>query len=189
MEQISFKLRSPFLIISALLLALGVLSCENKIDSIPKSELLNLPTVSARDFMTVVMDSGKMQLVMSAPLIEKYDKAEFPYSEFRMGIKVVFHDGKKVPVGSVTSKYAKYTSPNNLWELRDSVIVLNESGDKLETEVLFWNQESDKIYTDRFVKITNTDQTIQGFGFESDSHLQHRKIRKVSAIIYFSDEE
>ena len=96
---------------------------------------------------------------------------------------------KKDPCGSVTSKYAKYTKTDNLWELRDSVVVINENNDKLETEVLFWNQEKDLIYTDRFVKITNEDQIIQGFGFESDSHLKKRRIKKVSATIYFNDEE
>ena len=84
------------------------------------------------------------------------------------GIKVVFYDGKKDPVGSVTAKYAKYTKSSNLWELRDSVVVVNERNDKLETEVLFWDQEKDLIYTDRFVKITNEDQIIHGNRFESD---------------------
>jgi hypothetical protein len=69
------------------------------------------------------------------------------------------------------------------------VIVINESGDKLETEVLNWSQEKDLIYTDRYVKITNEDQVIHGFGFESDSHLNNRKIKKVQATIYFNDEE
>jgi LPS export ABC transporter protein LptC len=126
---------------------------------------------------------------MSSPLMEKYDNTDFPYSEFKSGIKANFYSGQKEPVGSVTSKYAKFTNSNNTWELKDSVVVINESGDKLETEVLNWDQEKDLIYTDRFVKITNEDQIIQGFGFESDSHLQNRKIKKVSAIIYFKDEE
>jgi LPS export ABC transporter protein LptC len=165
------------------------MSCENKIGLIPKSDLLTLPSLTVKDFKTVFTDSGKLQLVMSSPLMEKYDNTDFPYSEFKSGINAVFYSGQKEPVGSVTAKYAKFTNSNNTWELKDSVVVINESGDKLETEVLNWDQEKDLIYTDRFVKITNEDQIIQGFGFESDSHLQNRKIKKVSAIIYFKDEE
>ncbi len=41
----------------------------------------------------------------------------------------------------------------------------------------------DLIYTDRFVKITSTDQIIQGFGFESDARLTKQKIKKVTATI------
>ena len=76
-----------------------------------------------------------------------------------------------------------------MWELKDSVVVLNESNDKLETEVLYWNQENNLIYTDRFVKITNEDQITQGFGFESDPQGIKRRIKKISAIIYLKDEE
>jgi LPS export ABC transporter protein LptC len=170
------------------IIAFIVLSCENKTDLIPKSDFLTLPSITDKDLVTVFDDSGKVELLLSSPLLEQYDNKDNSYTEFRSGMKVIFHDGKKEPVGSVTSKYAKYTKANNLWELRDSVIVINEKNDKLETEVLFWNQQSDLIYTDRFVKITNQEEIIQGFGFESDSRLRKRKIKKVNAIIYLKDE-
>jgi LPS export ABC transporter protein LptC len=165
-----------------------LLSCENKIPVIPKSDFLSLPTLTARGFRTVSTDSGRIQLVITSSLLEKYDKTDPPYAEFPTGIRVDFYNGKEKPVGTVTSKYAKCTS-NNLWELRDSVVVVNENNERLETELLFWNQEKDKIYTDRFVKITNEDVISQGIGFESDSHLSRRKILKVTADIYLKDEE
>ena len=169
-------------------LALAV-SCENKIDFIPKSDLLTLPSLSVKDFQTVYTDSGRLELVMSAPLMEEYSNNETPYYEFRSGIKVIFYDGRQDPAGSVRAKYAKFTKPSHLWELRDSVVVINEGNDKLETEVLFWDDQKDLIYSDRFVKITNEDQIVMGTGFESDPHLNKRKIKKVSATIYLRDEE
>lgn len=187
--QISLiKIRLTFYF-TAIVIAVLMLSCENKIDLIPKSDLLTLPSLSSKEIVTVFSDSGLVQLILTTPLIEQYDNNDSPYSEFTSGIKVVFYNGQKEPVGSVTSKYGKYTNNDKLWELKDSVVVINESNDMLETELLFWDQEKDLIYTDRFVKITNEDQTIQGFGFESDSHLNNRKIKKVSATIYFKDEE
>jgi LPS export ABC transporter protein LptC len=179
----SFFLASIIVIISML----GI-SCENKIPVIPKSDLLTLPSLTARNFTTVVNDSGKIQLEMSSPLVEKYEKTDPPYAEFRSGITVVVYNGKETPQANITSKYAKCTN-NNLWELRDSVVIINDKGEKLETEVLYWNQEKDLIYTDRFVKMTSEDQITQGIGFESDSHLTRRKILKVSATISLSDEE
>jgi len=68
------------------------------------------------------------------------------------------------------------------------VVVVNETNDKLETEQLFWDQEKDIIYTERFVKITNEDQTVIGTGFESDPRLNRRKIKDVTATIYLRDE-
>jgi LPS export ABC transporter protein LptC len=170
------------------IMAILVISCENKIDLIPKSDLLTLPSLTDKNFETFYTDSGKLQLKMTSPLLEQYDNKEAPYTEFKSGINVIFYDGKPDPVASVTAKYAKYTKTNNMWELKDSVVVINESQDKLETEVLYWSQEKDLIYTDRFVKITNQEQIIQGFGFESDPRLVKRRIKKVNAIIYLKDE-
>jgi len=183
------KFRSVLLSLVIVLLSVMVLSCENKINLIPKSDLLIMPSLTVRDFETVYADSGKLQLVLSSRLMEQYNNNESPYSEFRSGIKALSYDGRKDPVASVSAKYAKYTKTNNLWELRDSVVVINEGNDKLETEVLFWDQQKNLIYSDRFVKITNVDQIVMGTGFESDPRLVKRRIKKVSATIYLKDEE
>ena len=175
--------------ISCVLLALFLLSCERKIDTIKKDEVLLLPSVTAKNSTTVFTDSGKVQLVMSFAIMESYTNIEQPYSEFRSGIKVFFYDGHQEYVATVFSKYAKYIDKKKLWELKDSVVVVNESNDKLETEQLFWDQEKDLIYTDRFIKITNEDQTVMGTGFESDHRLTRRKIKNVTATIYLKEEE
>ena len=174
-------------IFALIILSMIVISCENKIPVIPKSDLLTLPSLTGKGIYTVMTDSGQIQLKMSTPLVEKYDKADHPYSEFRLGIKVVLFNKQDDSV-IVTAKYAKCTD-NNLWELRDSVVVINENNEKLETEILFWNQDKDLIYTDRFVKMTSEDQVMQGIGFESDSHLNKRKILKPTAEIYFNQDE
>jgi LPS export ABC transporter protein LptC len=187
MKLLSSKFRFYSAIIALIVLNMIILSCEPKIPVLPKSDLLTLPSLTVKDFKTVLSDSGRIQLIMSSRLVEKYDKADPPYAEFKSGIKVVLFNSLKDSV-RVTAKYAKCTN-NNLWELRDSVVVINESNEKLETEVLFWNQEKDHIYTDRFVKMTSEDEVSQGIGFESDSHLTKRRIFKVTAIIYLKDEK
>jgi LPS export ABC transporter protein LptC len=187
MKNPSSKLRIYSAITALYILSMIILSCQNKISVIPKSDLLTLPSLTVRDFKTVLSDSGRIQLIMSSSLVEKYDKVDPEYAEFRTGIKVVLFNIKQDSV-LVTAKYAKCTN-NNLWELRDSVVVINENNEKLETELLFWNQEKDLIYTDRFVKMTSEDEVTQGIGFESDSHLTKRRIFKVTAIIYLKDEK
>lgn len=171
------------------IIAIILLSCENKIGSIPKSDLLSLPALTAKVFETEFNDSGRLQVKMSAPLMQKYEPKDNPYTEFTSGIKVVFWDGKNVPQGYVTAKYAKYTDTNTLWELKDSVVLINENNDKLETELLYWNQQKDRIYTDRFVRISNQDQITMGTGLESDSKMTVVKIKKVSAEIPLKDEK
>lgn len=181
--------RNTSLVAIIILIAGAMISCDKSIDFVPKTDLTKIPSGTAKDFETVFSDSGKIQLIMTAPILEQYDNVEVPFTEFNAGIKILFYDGNKESIGSVTSKYARFTESKNLWELRDSVIVVNENDEKLETELLFWNQQKDLIYTDRFVKISTKDQISRGTGFESDSRLNKRRIRKVSATIYLNDEE
>lgn len=190
MSSIDFDNTFNLLFLSVLLIVSVILSsCERKIDTIKKDDVLQLPSLTAKNSTTVFTDSGKVQLIMAFDIMESYSNVEQPYSEFRSGIKVTFYDGHDEPVGTAFSKYAKYTDKKKLWELKDSVVVINESNDKLETEQLFWDQEKDLIYTDRFIKITSEDQTIMGTGFESDHSLTRRKIKNVTATIYLNEGE
>lgn len=178
------------LLISAVIfLSVMFSACERKLDIIKNADVLLLPSVTAKNSTTIFTDSGKVQLIMSFEIMESYDNVEQPYSEFKSGIRVSFFEGNDTPAGTVFSKYAKYIEKKKLWELKDSVVVVNESNEKLETEQLFWDQEKDLIYTSRFITITSEDQTVMGTGFESDHRLTRRKIKNVKATIYLKEEE
>jgi len=174
---------------SLIIIALSVVSCEKKSITYDKIDILTLPSLTARDFTTTYTDSGNIQLVLTAPLMETYDRDDTPFSEFMRGLDVFFHDVHDVPVASFTAKYAKYVDDKKLWELKDSVVAVNEAGERLETELLYWDQKKALIYTDRFVKITTEDQIIQGYGLESDPKLSKRRIKNLSAIIYIEEQE
>jgi LPS export ABC transporter protein LptC len=164
-------------------------SCDKKIDTIRKSDIESLPTLTVREFTTTVTDSATRQMVMSSPLMERYTNRKDPYSEFRFGIKVVFYDGRKDPVGTLTSKYARYAEDKKLWELKDSVIAVNEKNEVMETELLYWDQNKELVYTDRFVRMTSEDQIVMGTGFQSDPRFIDWHIRNVSASFYIKDEK
>lgn len=181
------KLRLCTLLI-AISIVMALQSCNKSIDTVKDFEILSLPSQTGIDVHTVLTDSGLVNLVLSTPIIETYSNANPPYSEFTKGIRVDFYDGKKEPIAYVTSNYAKYFENKKLWELSDSVVVMNESGSKLETEQLFWDQERDRIYSERMVKVTGEDKIHIGTGFESDSRLTTIRIKKYSAIIYIDNE-
>ncbi len=187
MKHTKFKYRCK-IFIPVILVFLLLVSCEKKIDVIKNADILTFPSVTGKNIETVFTDSGKVQLILSAPLIETYSNRDEPYSEFRFGLSIAFYEGHKDPIASATAKYARYTDKKKLWELKDSVVVINEANEKLETEQLFWDEDKDLIFTDRFVKITREDQTIMGTGFESDSRLSSPEIKKVTATILLHDE-
>ena len=164
-------------------------SCEKKKEVISDLQIKDLPALSARDYQTMYSDSGKVTLVMRSPLINRFTGEPDPHTEFPEGLSVQFYDKKSVPQASITSHYARYSDKDEVWELRDSVVAVNENGDILETELLYWSQTKESVWSDRFVKITGKDQIIMGTGFESDPRLTKWKIKNVSATIYIEDEQ
>jgi LPS export ABC transporter protein LptC len=160
-----------------------LLSCtDNKIGVTKVPDIQNLPTLTGKYIETIYTDSAKLQIIMSAPLIERYTTIPPAYSEFMNGMKILFYEGKAEPVATLSAKYAKFYEEKNLWEFRDSVIA--ESDKKLETELLYWDRVKDLVYTERFVKITTGDETVMGTGFESNSRFDTYTIKNISATIY-----
>ena len=188
MKQICVITNFCRLVSSVFILIFVSLSCKTG-NKIQEFDISNLPALTVKYDTTVYFDSGRVVLRMTFPIMEQYDNPANPYYEFNMGLYVDFFDSDNKPSGSISSKYAKNTQNPNLWELRDSVVVINENQEKLETESLFWDQTKDLIYTDKFVKFTSEDQIITGTSFESDTHLKKRIIRGASATIYINEEE
>lgn len=159
------------------------ISCtDNKIEIVRDTNIQNLPTQTGIDIETVYSDSGMLQIIMSTPLIERYTTMDPPYSEFKNGIKLFFYEGKEEPEATLSAKYAKFHEDKKLWELRDSVVAVSDR--KLETELLYWDQVKDLVYTERFVKITSEDETVMGTGFESNSRFDSYTIKNTSMTIY-----
>ena len=178
-------------IISAVLLTgtVFLLSCEKKREVLKELTIKELPSLSARNIETMYSDSGKVTLVVRSPLINQYTGGDEPHTLFPEGLTVLFYDKKTEPQASISSKYARYTEKDKLWELRDSVVAVNTEGDILETELLFWSEPRESVWSDRFVRITGKDQIIMGTGFESDPRLTKWKIKNVSATIYIDNEQ
>ncbi|MCU0366130.1 MAG: LPS export ABC transporter periplasmic protein LptC [Bacteroidales bacterium] len=178
-------------IIAAVLLTgtVFLLSCEKKREVLKELTIKELPSLSARNIETMYSDSGKVTLVVRSPLINQYTGGDEPHTLFPEGITVLFYDKKTEPQASISSKYARYTEKDKLWELRDSVVAVNTEGDILETELLFWSEPRESVWSDRFVRITGKDQIIMGTGFESDPRLTKWKIKNVSATIYIDNEQ
>ncbi len=164
-------------------------SCEKRDIVVRDLQIKDLPSLSARDVETMYSDSGRVTLLVRTPLIQQFKSEENPYTLFPEGITVLFFEKQSEPQGSINSKYARYTEKDEVWELRDSVVAINTEGDILETELLFWSEPRERIWSDRFVRFTHNDQIIMGTGFESDTRFTKWSIRNVTGTIYIKDEQ
>lgn len=182
--------RYLFIVPAALISGITLLSsCEKKQVVVNDLQIKEMPSLSGRNVETMYSDSGKVTLVVRTPLIQQFTAKEDPHTLFPEGLTVLFYDKKTKPQASITAHYARYTEKDEQWELRDSVVAVNTEGDILETELLYWSEPRDRVWSDRFVRFTLKDKIIMGTGFESDSRLTNGTIKNVSGTIYVNDEQ
>lgn len=158
-------------------------------ETVPDLDINIVPSLTVKKFETITTDSGKLQLIMKSPLMNRYTRVSEKYNEFPKGIEVLFYDKRKTPAATISSKYAKYYDARKMWELRYDVRAVNERNEVLETELLYWEEEKGLVRTDLFVRITGQDRIITGTGFESDSRFTKWEIRNGNAIIYLKDDQ
>lgn len=163
-------------------------SCKDDIDVVNKTVKKDSPTITVRDFVSTYTDSALIEMKMEAPLMLHYGKMKEVYSDFPEGIIVWFYDANNEPNGHLSAKHGRYFDNTELWEVRDSVVAVNENNEMLETELLYWDNAKDIIYTDKFVRITQEDKIIRGYGMESDPKFMKWTIKKVTATFYLDDE-
>ena len=169
-------------------------SCKNDIETINAlSNELNLPDQSGKNFEVQYTDSGKLQVIFRAPLVEHYISRddEGSYYEFSRGIEIQFFDQDEILESVVTARHGLYYEDKNLGIARDSVVGRNlKTGEQLNTEELFWDREHQTIYSNVFTKISNEDGVFYGEkGFESDQNFDNYKLIGSSGTVRVRDEE
>ena len=70
-----------------------------------------------------------------------------------------------------------------LWEAKGNVRGSNADGNQLETEQLFWNQKSKRVYSNVDSKITQKGDVIYADGFESNERFDDFVLRKVKGKV------
>lgn len=140
---------------------------------------INRPSLSAKNYHTIVTDSGFYKYDFETPELEQYENVEDPYIFFPQGLTFKMYGQKGTVVTScVKCNNAYYYKERNLWELNNDVEAITEKGERLNCEQLFWNTKEHVIYSDKFVKITTQNQVITGVGFESDEKLSKYEIKR-----------
>lgn len=172
-----------------LLTAALLYGCENNIEKIkPFNSYDNLPVVEATNFETFFTDSGKVRFSLKTPLLLRFEPEGKPYLEFPKGIELIKYDDNNKIISSITANYAKQFVEDKKWEAKNNVIATNIKGDTLKTEHLIWEENTEKIYTEEYVKIIRTDQIITGIGFQSDQSLENWRIKNPKGTIYISQD-
>ncbi len=134
-------------------------------------------------------DSARLKATITAPLMERYPQLSEPYLEMTEGLTAQFYDDQGNVSSNLSANYGKHYERKELIELRNNVHVKNKIGEELESEELFWDQKTKRIFTEKFVKITRNDELIYGEGFESNERFTKYKILKPSGRVKIKEQE
>lgn len=173
-----------------MLIVFGILySCENDVKQAESlSNNIKSPISKGKNVTLLYSEKADVKIKITAPLMEEYG-AENKYIEMNEGIKVLFYDSLLNITSTLTANYAIHRVTKKVMEAKDDVVVVNDKGEMLNTEHLLWYEDSSKIYTDEFVKITTHDEIIMGTGMEANQDFSKWKIHNISGTINIKEEK
>ena len=146
-----------------------------------------VPVLDVDSVTTLISDSGVVRYRISSPRWQIYDKTEPSYGEFVQGIYLEEFDETLRVQASLRSDYAKYLDKEERWELNGRVHALNEQGETFDTEMLIWDQKTERVFSDSAITITRDSSIIQGVGFESNQTMTNYTILNPTG--YFTVDE
>ena len=155
-----------------------LVSCDSKTSVANDDGVRNMMTQQSEDLTVILSRNGNLTYRFTTPLLERYEYALEPYTEFRKGIHIeTYNDSTHQVESSLTANYAILLEKQQLWEAKGNVRGHNAGGNQLETEQLFWNQKSKLVYSNVDSKITQNTDVVYGDGFESDERFEEFVVR------------
>ena len=150
----------------------------------------NAPSMHMENNEILYSDSAIVRFKLTSPLMLQYDQdPKDQYLEFPNGIHIERYDSNMEIITKITADYARQFTKDQRWLARNNVVVVNNVGDTLKTEELYWDQKYENIYTDKFVTIVRQDRIINGIGMKSDQAINNWVINNISGIMYLQVEE
>jgi LPS export ABC transporter protein LptC len=155
-----------------------VCSCENDMATVKNLGKKKIGIEEAINVETLLSQEGKMKAKLNAPFMLRY-QLDTPKTEFPKTIQVVFYGDQLKIESKLFAKYAIYRENENKVFLKDSIIVFNLKGDTLRTNELYWDQQSEKFYTDKKVIISSPNRKLYGTGMVADQNFKKFTIKEI----------
>jgi LPS export ABC transporter protein LptC len=141
----------------------------------------------AKNVEILYSDSARIRVRITGPTMLNYVDRREPRQEFPDGVVVDFFGPNEAIDAQLTAKYGIRYQVDGMVTVRDSVVWKNFEDKKLETQELHWDERRKKIYTNKFVIITQPDEIIYGHGFEANQDLSEAQIQAIEGRIKVED--
>lgn len=164
-----------------------ILSCENDTKKINDWTTNKTMKEEATDVVSYISDHGIMKAKLTAPFMNRVLE-DTVYIEFPKSLHIDFYDSSQHIETTLDARYGKYFESLNKAYLRDSVVVINVSGDTLKSPDLWWDQNKRMFYSDKVAQYNTKDKHIYGGkGLEATQDLKSVIFKDATGTLQVSD--
>lgn len=170
-----------------LLIVLSIVLFSCRTFDTPTFEIYKGPENITENISAIYTDSARVKAHIQSPVQQTLinDDTEYP-----KGLDVKFYDDEEALENTLICNYAIKTSKTGVWKITGNVEVVNiKKQEKLNTEELYWDENGDRIWTDKYVIIETKDQTIEGTGLESNQNFSEYEILNPTGTFDISGEK
>ena len=165
------------MIATASAVAFVVFSCKGKLGEADSLNIKEVPVQTVDNMFIVQTKNGRIQMRSEAPLMERYERDTLSYEFFPKGFFVYgYTDDEDLETEIIAdmARHLKYKDGREIWEAFGNVVVRNlMKQEVMETDTLYWDQKTERIYTHCYVRMYSPDGFMQGYGMESDQRARN----------------
>ena len=130
-------------------------------------------------------ERGKLIQALEANRLERWDNPEgegksnqknAPLWQVSEGFTLFIGGNRDRHAATLKADRGTYNDQAGRLEAWDNVVLVNNQGERLETEHLVWSHDSDLVYTTRPVSIETAQGLLRGRGLRSDSRFERYEI-------------
>jgi LPS export ABC transporter protein LptC len=185
-----FQLQITRIIFPGVLFLLVLAACRNDPKEIDK--LVGKGSMQedkAYDVTILYSESGHTKARLYSKEFVRNEVAKPPFVDMKKGLKVEFFDDSLRVNSILTARYARWYEKQGNILIRDSIVVVNKKGEKLNTEELVWHQGIRRFYTEKFVRITTPTQVMFGDGLEANEDFTWYEIKNPKGVVRVNKSE
>lgn len=174
----------------AVVVLIFLTSCQEKQFNAPAIECRDsLAVMSTYGVSTLISDSGRISYKIDAEEWFVFDKRQPSYWAFEKGVYLEKYDHELNIEATIQCDTAYYYSEQKLWKLIGNVDIRNPKDERFFTDLMYWDQEKELIYSDAYIKIEQEDQVTEGVGFSSNQSMTVWEIKNTKGIYAIKEEE
>lgn len=159
------------------------MGCVNDIKKVESLSRKSIGIEVARDINSYYYGpKGQLKGHLTSPILYHY-LVDTPYTIMNQGLRVEFYNDSMQVSSVLTARIGKYYENTSDILVQDSVVLINNKGERLDCQELHWDPRKQQFYTDKPVRITTPSEIIYGQNLTAPEDFSWYKLGSTSGQI------